>query len=314
MSKKEFIRTLCIFCKSKPTLSLLGLTDYWHCPDCGIAWVKKIPKVEYGDMYYKGKSTLASRVFAPIGKTFYSLRSTYAGNGGKKVWIDVGAGDGGFLSTVAAKKKIGVEVSSSGRKIMQQNGLDTLTDRQFLKSKGLNADIISFWHVLEHVEKPWEYLESAKRNLKKNGKIIIGIPNIDSFEFKYAKKYWFHLQPQFHLWHFTPKSVKKLLDITGFTVNKIDHWSIEHHPTGVLQSFINKSSGSSENVLHKLIKRGTGKSHLAPKDIFWVGFWTSIGSPIIFSFWLGGSIFRKAGTIVVVASKSAYKFSSPKIK
>ena len=159
--------------------------------------------------------------------------------------------------------------------------------------------------MLEHVEKPWEYLEAAKKNLRKNGRIVIGIPNIDSLEFKYTKEYWFHLQPQFHLWHFTPKSVRKLLEQTGFTINNIDYWSVEHHPTGVLQSFINKSSGSKENVLHKLIKRGTGESILKPKDLFWVGFWATIGSPVVFSFWLVGSLFRKAGTIVVDANKNS---------
>lgn len=302
MAKKEFIRQLCIFCQQKPTSSLYGLTSYWHCKGCGVAWVKSITEVDYGDTYYKGKSSLAGRVFAPVGRLFYNLRNSYVGNGAKEVWIDVGAGDGGFLQTVNARKRVGVEISSSGRKIMQQNDLDTLTDKQFLKARGLNADVISFWHVFEHVEKPWGYLESAKRNLNKNGKIIIGIPNIDSLEFKFAKEYWFHLQPQFHFWHFTPKSFQKLLDKTGFNISKIDHWSVEHHPTGVLQSFINKTSNSRENVLHKLIKRGTNAKSVTPKDWFWVAFWITIGLPIILSFWIAGAVSKKSGTIVIVAS------------
>lgn len=292
----------CIFCKQKPASSLYGLPAYWHCLSCEVAWVKKIPNVEYGDTYYKGKSSVASKLFSPVGKTFYRIRNMYVENWQKKVWVDVGAGDGGYLTTVNAKRKIGVEYSSSGRKIMKDAGIDTLSDKEFLKAKGLQADIISFWQVLEHVEKPWEYLKAAKLNLKKSGKIIIGIPNIDSFEFEYAREYWFHLQPQFHLWHFSPKSVEKLLKQTGFTIENIDHWSVEHHLSGVLQSFINKASGSKENVLHKLVKRGTGKSLLAPKDLFWVGFWMSAGLPIVLSFWLAGSLFRKGGTIVVSAS------------
>lgn len=291
----------CIFCKQKPASSLYGLSAYWHCLRCEVAWVKKIPKVEYGDTYYKGKSSLASKLFSPVEKTFYRIRNMYTGNGQKKVWIDVGAGDGGYLQTVNAKRKIGVEVSLSGRKMIKDAGFDTLSDKDFLKTKRLKADIISFWQVLEHVEKPWEYLEAARRNLKRNGKIIIGIPNIDSFEFNYSKEYWFHLQPRFHLWHFTPKSVQKLLETTGFMANKIDHWSIEHNPTGVIQSFINKSSKSKENVLHKLIKRGTGKSSIKSKDIFWAGLWMTIGFPIIFAFWIAGAVLKKGGTIVVVA-------------
>lgn len=291
----------CTFCKQKPSVSLYGLKSYWHCKTCDVAWMKKISKVEYSDTYYKGTSSFASRIFTPIGKMFYNIRETYAGNGLKKVWIDIGAGDGGFLSNVKARKKIGVEVSYSGRKIMKGGGINTLTDKQFLKTKGLDANVISFWHMLEHVEKPLEYLDAAKKNLKQNGKIIIGIPNIDSFEFKFAKQYWFHLQPQFHLWHFSPKSLQKLLEKAGYTIKRIDYWSLEHHLTGVLQSIINKTSGSSDNVLHKLIKRGTGSSSLKVKDMFWVLFWMTIGSPFVIGFWIAGSLFRKSGTMIVVA-------------
>lgn len=297
----------CVFCNQKSASSLYGLASYWYCRGCDVAWVKRIPKVEYEDTYYRGKSSLAAKLFSPLGKIFYSIRNMYVRNGQKKVWIDVGAGDGGYLQTVKAKRKIGVEYSSSGREIMKDAALDTLSDSEFLKEKGLQADIISFWQVLEHVEKPWEYLEAAKRNLKKSGKIVIGIPNIDSFEFKFAREYWFHLQPQFHLWHFTPKSIHKLLKKTGFTINSIDHWSIEHHLTGVLQSFINKASGSKENVLHKLIKRGTGKSPLKPKDLLFSLLWTTIGSPVILSFWIAGAVLKRGGTIVIVAEPKTPK-------
>jgi len=292
----------CIFCKQKPSASLYGLKSYWHCKTCDVAWIKKIPKVEYSDTYYKGTSSFASRLFAPIGKMFYNIRGKYAGGGKKKIWMDIGAGDGGFLSSVKAKRRIGVEVSSSGRKIMSSAGIDALTDKQFLKAKGLESDVVSFWHMLEHVEKPWEYLDTAKRNLKKNGQIIIGIPNIDSFEFKFTKQYWFHLQPQFHLWHFSPKSLQKLLEKTGYTIKSVDYWSLEHHLTGVLQSFINKTSGSKENVLHKFIKRGTENSTMKAKDILWVLFWMTIGSPVIISFWVMGALFRKSGTMIIVAT------------
>lgn len=281
-----------------------GIPDYWYCDNCWVGWVGKTSKADYGETYYKGKSTIASLIFAPIGNFFYRIRRVYAGNKKKDVWIDVGAGDGGFLRTVGASRRIGVEVSASGRKIMEQNGLETLSDKQFLKAKGLNADIISFWHVLEHVGNPWDYLKAAKNNLRKGGKIIIGVPNIASFEFTLAREYWFHLQPKFHIWYFTPRSIKKLLKKEGYKIEMIDHWSLEHHLTGVLQSFINKTSNSKENVLHKLIKRGTGKNSIKPKDLFWSLFWTTIGFPVVFSFWLAGSFFRRAGTIVVVASYS----------
>lgn len=295
---------VCPLCGKKPLSSFYGMSSYWFCQDCEIAWKKIFPKANYDETYYKGKSSLAGKLFTPIANMFYSIRQNFAGKNRQSIWIDVGAGEGGFLKTVNAKERIGVEVSSSGRKMMKNVGLKTLSDKQFLKVKDLKADVISFWHVLEHVDNPWKYLEAARRNLKKNGKIIIGIPNFKSLEFYFAKKYWFHLQPQFHLWHFSPTSFKNVLGQAGFTIKNIDYWSVEHHPTGVLQSFINKSSKSSENVLHKLIKRGTGKSKLKGKDLSWSLFWMTIGFPIIFIFWILGALLHKSGTLIIVATPS----------
>lgn len=295
----------CPLCKKRPALGMLEISSYWQCKDCKIAWLKQFPKAQYDETYYKGKSSLAQKLFSPIALFFYGIRETYAGIKKINVWIDVGAGEGGFVKTVHSKRKTGVEVSKSGRKMMEEIGLETLTDQQFLKAKGLNADVISFWHVLEHVENPWEYLESAKRNLSKNGKIVVGIPNYTSLEAQTFKKYWFHLVPEYHIWHFSPTSIQKLLEKTGFKIEKIDYWSLEHNPTGVLQSFINWSA-HSDSVLHRLIKRGMDYK-LSAKDIFWSVFWLTIGLPIVFFFWLAGVLLKMPGTFVVVAVAQVIK-------
>lgn len=293
---------ICILCKKKPSSDSFGLSSYWFCRACELAWKKQFPKAVYDETYYRGTSSLAQKFFSPIALLFYSIRESYVGIKNRNIWIDVGAGEGGFLKTVHAKRRIGVEVSKAGREMMEEEGLETLTDQQFLKAKGLNADIISFWHVLEHVENPWEYLESANRNLRKNGKIIVGIPNYTSFEAQAFKKYWFHLVPEYHVWHFSPKSFEKLLEKTGFTIENVDYWSLEHHPTGVLQSFIN-STAKSDSVLHRLVKRGLDYKP-AFKDIFWSMFWMTIGFPVVIVFWIISSLLKKSGTIVVVASPS----------
>lgn len=296
------MNSICFLCKQESSSGLNGIVGYWYCAHCRLSWAKKISEAEYDETYYKGKSSVAVNLFMFVSLFFYKIRRMYIAKGKSTVWIDVGAGDGGFLKTVRAKKRIGVEVSLAGRRLMQENGLETLSDEQFLKARGLNADTISFWHVLEHVQNPLSYLESAKRNLKKNGAIVVGVPNIDSFEFEFFKKYWFHLQPQFHLWHFSSYSIKRMLRQCGFKVKKSDYWSVEHHLTGVLQSFVNGCSGSVD-VLHKLIKRQKASSKIRAQDIFWSFFWLTAGFPIVFFFWIIGSVFQKSGTIVLVAKK-----------
>lgn len=300
----EKANSICPLCGDKASSNFFGLSSYWFCKSCELAWKKQFPKTIYDETYYKGKSSFASLLFAPIANYFYAVRRSYIDNGNVRTWIDVGAGEGGFLKTVKAPKRVGVEISASGRKMMREAGLEALSEKQFLTTSKMDADIISFWQVLEHVENPWDYLKAAKRNLKKGGKIVIGIPNFQSLEFHFAKKYWFHLQPLYHLWHFSPKSLKTLLERNGFSIKSSDYWAIEHHLTGILQSFINKTSSSKENYLHRLLKRSASGSSMPIGDIVWSLFWLTVGLPVVIAFWILGSIIRKSGTMVVVAYPS----------
>lgn len=300
MNEKTIL--ICPLCRKKTNVNLEKISEYAYCTYCKLGWFKKNKVIKYDTTYYQGKSRIVSNLFIPIEKMFYFIRNSYLPKKIYDVWIDVGAGNGNYLINVKSRKKIGVEISKAGRKIMKKNKLTTMTNNDFLQKKNFRADIISFWHVLEHVDKPWQYLEASRKNLKNSGKIIIGVPNCDSFEFYMFGKYWFHLVPNFHLFQFSTKSILLLLKKSGFKVEKIDYFAIEHHLTGVLQSFINFTA-KSDSVLHRLIKRRQSFSNLYIKDIFWIFFWCSLGLPFILIFWIIGAVFKKSGTLVIVASK-----------
>lgn len=255
----------------------------------------------YSKEYYLGSSKAAARILSIFYNLFYFERRRLIDRD-LQLWIDVGAGDGSFLQTVTAKKKIGVEISTSGRLMMQKKSINVLTPNQFLKSKKLDADVISFWHSLEHISNPKKYLLASFRNLNKNGNLIIGIPNIDSLEFLFFKDDWFHLAPKYHLWHFSPSSITYLLNDCGFTVKKIDYFSFEHHFAGLIQSAINKTSGSSD-ILHKLFKRKSNLSAFSLKDRMWCFFWFTFGLPILIIFFCVAVLTKRSGTIIVLATK-----------
>ncbi len=299
MRSKRLPQT-CPLCGKKPTIHP-QFSEYWWCEACHLGWHKIYPKqIHYQASYYTATSAVASTLFSPIAHLFYKIRNRYIGRKQVDTWVDVGAGDGGYLLTVPAAKKIGVEISPAGRKLMDKLGLVTLTPQGFLRGRQTKVNVISFWHVLEHVDRPWAYLTAARRHLQSSGFVVIGVPNIDSIERMVCGRRWFHLVPAYHLWHFTPHSMTRLLEKIGFHVERIDYWSVEHHLTGVLQSFINKTSGS-ESVLHKLVKRSDGGVHLSLKDVGWSVFWITIGFPIVVLFWILGSLMKRPGTFVVVA-------------
>ncbi len=294
------MKETCIFCGNE-TKDIYGLSSYIYCPSCKIARLKNLPKASYEETYYKGKSSLAGKLFYPFGRLFYAIRNTYARKGKKTLWIDVGAGEGNYLKTVRASKKIGVEISEAGRRIMDENGIQTLTPNQFLKSKNLKASVISFWHVLEHVDNPEEYIKAAQKNISTKGKVIVGIPNMESWEFRIFKKYWFHLAPKYHIWHFAPVGMINLLEKEGFKIEIIDWWSPEHHLAGLIQSLINFTS-KTEDVLHKLVKRELSNEKLPLKGLLVSLFWLTLGLPFIFIWWILASLTHQSGTLVLVAS------------
>ena len=290
----------CPLCSKKPAAHP-ELSEYWWCAACHLGWHKVYPKqIHYQASYYTATSGVASTLFSPIARLFYTIRNKYAGRRFVNTWVDVGAGDGGYLLTVPAEKKVGVEISSSGRKLIGELGLIALTPQTFLHGRKIGADVISFWHVLEHVDQPWAYLAAARDHLKSSGRVVIGVPNMDSIERVACGRQWFHLVPAYHLWHFTPQSMKRLLEKKGFHFEYIDYWSVEHHLTGVLQSLVNKSSGS-DSVLHKLIKRSDGGMRLSFKDAAWSVFWMTLGLPIVVLFWMIGALVKRPGTFVIVA-------------
>lgn len=293
----------CPLCGREFERSFFGDGRYVYCRDCRLARRKKFPQTIYADEYYTASSSFARKLFIPVERFFYLLRTRYVGQKKRNVWIDVGAGEGGYLQTVPATIKIGVEISQSARERMTQAGITALSDQEFLRMKAGKADIISFWHVLEHTRRPWEYLHAAYKNLLLKGKIVVGVPNIDSLEYKIFKNRWFHLVPQYHLWHFTPKSIRKLLQRENFRIVKIDYWSIEHHPTGILQTFINAASGT-DAALQKLVKRSDGVKNMNSPAIFWSMFWFTIGAPVVAAFWLIQAMLKRSGTVVIVARKN----------
>lgn len=293
----------CPICMNKKISSLSQFPVYNYCYICQIAWLKDSPKDNYQKNYYQGSSSTMSKLFYPLSKLFYLLRSIYVKGAKKTLWIDIGAGEGEYLKIVNASRKIGIEISTAGREIMLKKRLEIMTPQQFLTSKNLKASIISYWHVLEHIDKPRDYLLTAQKNLANNGKIIIGLPNLDSWEFRIFGKYWFHLAPKYHIWHFSPLAMKKILEKTGFIIERIDYWSPEHHLAGLVQSLINYTS-HTQDVLHKLIKRRLLKEKIPLKGILASIFWLTLGLPIIILFWVSASIFHKSGTIVIVASKN----------
>ncbi len=82
-------------------------------------------------------------------------------------------------------------------------------------------DVITMWHVFEHLENPFDCLIKVRKWLNDVGILIIEVPNSASVDMRFLGEEWGKLQPFHHWWHFNPKAITLLLNRAGFRVNKV---------------------------------------------------------------------------------------------
>lgn len=126
--------------------------------------------------------------------------------------LDIGAGTGDFLSVAKENgwHTIGVEPSDKAKSIAKQKGISFVEETSELES--YSFDVISMWHVLEHVPDLDDQLKELKRLLKPNGTLIIAVPNFKSFDAKHYGKFWAAYDVPIHFWHFSKKAIKMLFE------------------------------------------------------------------------------------------------------
>ncbi|SNR51943.1 class I SAM-dependent methyltransferase [Lutibacter flavus] len=140
--------------------------------------------------------------------------------------LDVGCGTGEFLLTCkkGGWNVIGVEPNLNARelaisKLNKNDSSIILSDINEITAQ--QFDVITLWHVLEHVPNLTKYISKLKSLLKPNGVLLIAVPNYKSFDAMYYKNYWAAFDVPRHLWHFSKTSIKKLFSKENLKVNKI---------------------------------------------------------------------------------------------
>jgi 2-polyprenyl-3-methyl-5-hydroxy-6-metoxy-1,4-benzoquinol methylase len=85
----------------------------------------------------------------------------------------------------------------------------------------MQFDVITLWHVLEHVPNLENYIATLKSKLKPNGILIVAVPNYKSYDAGYYKQFWAAYDVPRHLWHFSKKSIQGLFAKQEMHVVKI---------------------------------------------------------------------------------------------
>lgn len=137
--------------------------------------------------------------------------------------LDVGCGNGAWLYKhyKLGWKVDGVEMNAQASEKIRNLGILVYTGTLFEVPLEKKYDVISFRHVIEHVPNPVETLKRANELLVPGGKLIMLLPNLKSFGFKFFGNCWYPLDPPRHLLQFTPETITKLGQTVGLEVEEL---------------------------------------------------------------------------------------------
>lgn len=228
----------CPVCGNSQFSHYLSLSDYFfsgedfnivNCDNCSFRFTNPRPISSEIGKYYESKEYIShsnthkglfSLLYQNIRK--YTIKSKFRliscfakGNS----ILDIGCATGEFLNFLKNEgwNVTGVEPNEKARKFARKEYGLNVEDENFLESANPSSiDVVTMWHVLEHVPDLNTRLDEIHRILKDDGVVFIAVPNSDSQDAGYYKKYWAGFDVPRHLYHFTNRTMKTLLQNHGF--------------------------------------------------------------------------------------------------
>ena len=157
----------------------------------------------------------------------------------------MGTGTGFFLNEMREYgwQVTGIEKSDDAREFAKSEfNLDNLPTEELFNLKEKSYDVVSLWHVLEHIHRLDENMETFSRLLKNDGKLIIAVPNHDSYDAKHYKQFWAAYDVPRHIWHFAPKQMKQFGEKHGFKLVSLHTMPFDSFYVSMLSEKYKKAS------------------------------------------------------------------------
>ena len=198
-----------------------------RCTSCNGVWLDNPPNPEemlfhYGADYYRGIAIAGETAALQRWKERNRVISRYKQSG---EILDIGCSSGGFLGTLkgGSWKLHGIEIAPAMADRARINtGADVFVgDALAAPFDAARFDVITCFDVLEHVYDPQALLQKALEWLKPGGIFYTMLPNIDSWESRLFGSYWYGLELPRHLFHFSPQSLRYLMEAVGFEEGSI---------------------------------------------------------------------------------------------
>jgi SAM-dependent methyltransferase len=235
----------CPLCGSKKIQKVFDVIDYTvsgtsfeldDCAQCTLRFTQGIPDALNIQSYYRSENYIShSDTREGLTNRLYHLARKRTLSNKRRLLqhatglrqgslLDVGAGSGAFVHYMKAAgwSVTGLEPDAPARnKAMEVNQVHLLPIDHLFHLPEKSFDAITLWHVLEHVHDLHGYIQQLERMLKPTGRIFIAVPNYTSYDAALYKQFWAAYDVPRHLYHFSPASMNKLLDLHHLKLEKM---------------------------------------------------------------------------------------------
>lgn len=235
----------CPICNSQTLTDFLECKDYTvskenfkivECGSCGFRFTNPRPEEAKAGAYYQSDDYIShsntskglinglyQRVRKITLKRKLKLVNSVSGKA-QGTLLDLGCGTGEFLDTCKQNgwKVQGIEPSQSAKDFAsKQYRLDVKEAGAWSSFADKSLDVITAWHVLEHVYDLAETAKQVKRMLSPTGVFVVALPNCSSADAEFYKQFWAAYDVPRHIWHFAPKHVKDFFEKQGYKLESV---------------------------------------------------------------------------------------------
>ena len=279
----------CPVCKHDRSNLFISCTDHTvsretfqvvQCEACGFRFTNPRPAESEIGKYYESEEYIShsGTTKGLVNKIYGIVRNYTIGQklklinrltsshkpGGRSI-LDIGCGTGEFL--YASKQNdwnvTGIEPSEPARKHARENfGIDPILPEGLYNLKEKQFDVITMWHVLEHVHKLDQTIEQINKILADTGILVVAVPNCNSYDAEKYGAHWAAWDLPRHLYHFTKNDVEKLFGRFRFKLYEVHPMKFDSYYVSMLsEKYKNKSSNLLAGFFSGLISNLSAKNN-----------------------------------------------------
>lgn len=198
------------------------LFDVYHCKECAFTFTQGVPDEKEIGRYYDTPTYVShsNTNKGLVNKLYHIVRSimlhrkvslikklTMIRNGNI---LDYGAGIGYFAKAMqnSGWSVTAIDKSPQARDYAQKSlGINMEPEEHLTTIEDSTFDVVTMWHVMEHIQQLDSFWETLHRILDENGIAVIAVPNSASYDAEYYRENWAAYDVPRHLWHFTPSTI-----------------------------------------------------------------------------------------------------------